>query len=212
MIAYCIVPTWKKIVLVVTFDPCCPSYVSIFSVWLSARWAMHSPDNHQRIILYVHVLCLVKICALYICWKTKLLLIKEMNIQWDWFLTAVKEINIQWDRILIAVKEINIQWDWFLTAVKEINIQWDWILTTVKEINIQWDWILTAVKEINIQWDWFLTAVKEINIQRDSVYVRILSCSSCRSSCGIDDNFMIWKKECQKPRQTAYCILFLYNH
>ena len=36
-------------------------------LWLSARWALHSPHNHQRIIL--HALCLVKICALYICWK-----------------------------------------------------------------------------------------------------------------------------------------------
>ena len=73
MIAYCIVPTWKTIVLVVMFDPCCPSYLSIFSVWLSARWALHSPDNHQRIIF--HALCLVKLCALYICWKIKLLLL-----------------------------------------------------------------------------------------------------------------------------------------
>ena len=41
--------------------------------WLSTRWALHFPDNHQRLILYV--LCLVKICALYICWKIKLLLL-----------------------------------------------------------------------------------------------------------------------------------------
>ena len=67
MIAYCIVPTWKTIVLVVMFDTCCPSYFSFFSVWLSARWALHSPDNLQRIIL--HALCLVKIRPLYMCRK-----------------------------------------------------------------------------------------------------------------------------------------------
>ena len=65
MIAYCTVPTWKTIVLVVMFDPCCPNYFSIFSVWLSARWASYFPDNHQRMIL----LCLVRICTLYICLK-----------------------------------------------------------------------------------------------------------------------------------------------
>ena len=30
------------------------------------RWALHPSDNHQRMI---HAFCLVKICALYICWK-----------------------------------------------------------------------------------------------------------------------------------------------
>ena len=47
-------------------------FIQICSLWLSARWALHSPDNHQRIIF--HALCLVKLCALYICWKIKLLL------------------------------------------------------------------------------------------------------------------------------------------
>ena len=50
----------------------CEIYGMVHLIWLSARWALHSPDNHQRIIF--HALCLVKLCALYICWKIKLLL------------------------------------------------------------------------------------------------------------------------------------------
>ena len=47
--------------------------LGLLFLWLSARWALHSPDNHQRIIF--HALCLVKLCALYFCWKIKLLLL-----------------------------------------------------------------------------------------------------------------------------------------
>ena len=35
MIAYCIVPTWKTIVSIIMFDPCCPSYFSIFCLVVS---------------------------------------------------------------------------------------------------------------------------------------------------------------------------------
>ena len=37
--------------------------LGLLFLWLSARWALHSPDNHQRIIF--HALCLV-MCIVYL--------------------------------------------------------------------------------------------------------------------------------------------------
>ena len=70
-------------------------------LWLSARWALHFPDNHRRIVL--HALCLVKICALYICWK------------WNYYTTTVKKHSNE------ISSNLHLCWIWIMLSVSFIQ-------------------------------------------------------------------------------------------
>ena len=74
MIAYCIIPTWKTIVLVVMFDPCCPSYFSFFclvvrKVSFALPW--QPPTDNITCIMLSSDMCIVYMLKIKITTNTK---------------------------------------------------------------------------------------------------------------------------------------------